>query len=166
MHLNLPLETLVQQLRNVLMQLSDEQFKQPVPILFNASIGQHVRHIIELFEELNEGSKTGLVNYDNRKRDYLLENSLESALGRLSDIPTLCAQANKPLALAGNYSVVDDETMLVQSNYYRELIYNIEHTVHHMALIRVAVNQISDIILPQEFGIAVSTIRHKKACVQ
>jgi hypothetical protein len=54
----------------------------------------------------------------------------------------------------------------IKSNYYREIAYNLEHTIHHMALIRVGVNEVSLVQLPQEFGMAFSTIKHQQQCAQ
>ncbi len=161
-----PLELLFGQLSSALIQLPDDMYKQPVSFLFNASIGQHVRHIIELFQELHAGYDTGLVNYDQRKRDYLLETCLQSALAHSAVIPSLCNREDRCLTVAGNYSAAEENELQVQSSYYRELIYNMEHTVHHMALIRVAIGQITSIKLPEGFGVAVSTQRNQKVCAQ
>jgi len=58
------------------------------------------------------------------------------------------------------------EIASIPSNYYRELAYNLEHTIHHMALIRVGVNEVSSIELPVEFGVAYSTVKYRKQCAQ
>src|SRR5262245_33315117 len=60
-------------------QLSYEQYKQRSKTLFNATIGQHVRHIIELFVCLETGYESGLVNYEKRKRDVALETNKDFA---------------------------------------------------------------------------------------
>ncbi len=52
--------------------------------------------------------------------------------------------------------------MLIPSSVARELLYNIEHAVHHMALIQVAVtNAFPSIELPPHFGVAYSTVQHQ-----
>ena len=50
----------------------------------------------------------------------------------------------------------------MKSSFYRELSYNIEHAIHHMALLKVAVKQtLTYISLPENFGVASSTIRYR-----
>jgi hypothetical protein len=44
----------------------------------------------------------------------------------------------------------------------RELVYNIEHVVHHMALVKIGLKELlPDLDLPDDFGVAVSTIRYQ-----
>ena len=46
----------------------------------------------------------------------------------------------------------------------REITYNIEHIVHHMALVKIGIKEACrNVILPEEFGIAVSTIKYHKS---
>ena len=70
MLLKQPIQKVFVQLSESLHQLTDAEYSQPSKILFNASIGQHVRHIIELFLCLEKGYENGVVNYEKRKRDY------------------------------------------------------------------------------------------------
>jgi hypothetical protein len=55
-----------------------------------------------------------------------------------------------------------------QSNIERELMYNIEHTIHHLAIIKIGLNAVApQIALSEHFGVAPSTIRHKQnICAQ
>lgn len=154
------------QLSDTLEQLSTEQYRQPSKILFNATIGQHTRHIIELFMELDKGYESGIVNYEKRKRDYLIETDKSFAASLLHKIYSGLNKPDKELILESNYDEHSDEVIAIKSNYYREVIYNLEHTVHHMALIRVGVTEVSSIELPEGFGVASSTIKYRKACAQ
>jgi hypothetical protein len=164
---------LQQAIKNVFVQLSEslelltpEQYKEPSEILFNATIGQHVRHIIELFQCLNNGYETGIVNYEKRKRDYRIETDKDLAVELLHIIYGSIDKADKDLMLEAGYDDHSNDLLAIKTNYYREVVYNLEHTVHHMALIRVGINEVSNIILPEGFGVASSTIKYRKACAQ
>ncbi len=152
------------QLDESLIKLSEAQYKQPSKILFNATIGQHVRHIIELYICLYNGYETGIVNYEKRDRDIRIETDKDFAIELLHMITHNLDRSNKDLLLeAGDdYSL----SVPVATNYYREIIYNLEHTVHHMALIRVGINEVSTISIPDGFGVASSTIKYRKECAQ
>jgi hypothetical protein len=152
------------QLDESLIKLSEAQYKQPSKILFNATIGQHVRHIIELYICLYNGYETGVVNYEKRNRDIRIETDKDFAIELLQMITHNLDRSNKDLLL----EVCDDHSpaVPVATNYYREIIYNLEHTVHHMALIRVGINEVSAISIPESFGVASSTIKYRKECAQ
>ncbi len=150
------------QLTVVLEQLSPEQYKQQSNILFKATIGQHTRHIIELFTELNNGYENGVENYENRKRDYLIETDKNFAISMLQKIYADLHKTDKELILQSNYDGQSDEVVSIKTNYSREVIYNLEHTVHHMALIRVGITEVSGMALPEGFGVASSTIKYRK----
>ena len=154
------------QLSESLHQLTDEQYIQPSKTLFNATIGQHVRHIIELFICLEKGYETGIVNYEKRKRDLVIQTDKDFANRLLQKIYSGLEKSNKKLLLEANYDEHSVETLTVTTNYYREIIYNLEHTVHHMALIRVGINEVSTIEVPEGFGVASSTIKYRKTCAQ
>lgn len=154
------------QLSGSLQQLSSEEYTQPSQVLFNATIGQHVRHIIELFIELEKGYASGVVNYEKRKRDYAIETDKVLACTLLQQIYTSINRPDKYLLLEANYDEDTNDTLTIPTNYYREVVYNLEHTVHHMALIRVGINEVSNLEVPEGFGVASSTIKYRKACAQ
>ncbi len=162
-----------QAIKNVFLQIShslnaltQEQYKQPSETLFNATIGQHVRHIIELYVCLYNGYESGIVNYEKRKRDTRIETDKDFANELMQMIAGNLDKANKDLVLEASYDDESSETIVVKTNYKRELIYNLEHTVHHMALIRVGINEVSSIKIPDGFGVASSTIKYRKLCAQ
>jgi len=154
------------QLKELLENLSDEQYCRKVALLSNASIGQHTRHIIEFFQELEKGYNTGFVNYDARKRNYMIETQRNFAITGLVGIADVIAKENRPLKLIADFSGQGANPCEVPTNYQRELVYNAEHTVHHMALLRIGVNAVTTIVLPENFGVAISTIKHRNLCVQ
>jgi hypothetical protein len=154
------------QLTESLNALTDAEYSQPCEALFQASVGHHVRHIIELFLCLEKGYETGVVNYEKRKRDYKIETEKDFAIGLMQEIYHRVERPNIDLVLrAEDY---EDGTVLIEipTNYYREIAYNLEHTIHHMALIRVGINEISNVVLSQEFGVAYSTIKYRQECAR
>ncbi|MGQ0738855.1 MAG: DinB family protein [Bacteroidota bacterium] len=166
MLLKKPIEEVFIRLSDALDRLSDKEYTQPSDILFNASIGQHIRHIIELFQCLEKGYDEGRVNYEKRKRDYRIETDKNLAAFLLRKIFRNLGKPNKRLSLEAEDYNETVETVMIPSNYYREIAYNLEHTIHHMALIRVGINEVSGIRLPGEFGVAYSTIKYRQQCAQ
>lgn len=152
------------QLSFSLEQLSESEYTRQSKSLFNASIGQHVRHVIELFSCLFNGYESGEVNYEKRKRDTRIETDKELALEMIDMICNGLEKPDKDLRLHVNYDEDSVNTTTVVTNYHRELIYNLEHTVHHMALIRVGLNEVSTVEVPDGFGVATSTIKYRRSC--
>ena len=166
MLLKQPIQTVFVQLSESLIRLTKEEYTQPSNILFNASIGQHVRHIIELFLCLEKGYETGLVNYEKRKRDYTIETDKDFAIQLLKDIYHRLERPDRELVLEAEDYEDNSSIVCIQTNYYRGVAYNLEHTIHHMALIRVGVTEVSTIVLPKEFGVAYSTLKYRQQCAQ
>ncbi len=154
------------QLAETIRQLTPEQYSQPCGNLVNNTIGQHVRHIIELFQCLENGYPESQVNYEKRKRDKQIESNKDLALQLLQDIHSNLSRPDKELTLHASYDDHSQEPIAIKTNYFREIAYNLEHTIHHMALIRVGINEVADITIPEDFGVASSTVKHRKQCAQ
>lgn len=157
---------LFDQLKFALSRLEFAAYCEPGELLLGASIGQHTRHIIELFIELNKGYETGVINYEHRERNRRIETDAAFAMQLMDAILLELDKPDKALLLAVDYTMEGSDVVTCSTNYYRELIYNIEHTVHHMALIRIGVNDVSNLELPEGFGVAVSTLKYRALCVQ
>jgi transcriptional regulator of heat shock response len=165
MVLQQPVNELLLQLKELLLALSNQEYTKAIPVLSEASIGAHTRHVIELFQALFSGYEVGNVNYEARKRDYLIESNQHIAIEKLDELNSLLEKPDKSLQLISEYGI--DNQVIVATNYYRELIYNIEHAVHHMALIRVAIITETNIFLPNSFGVASSTLKFRESkCAQ
>ncbi len=151
------------QLTDLLQHLSIDEYTEKIPLLSHSSIGEHTRHIIELFQQLYKGYDLGVVNYDARERELLLQSNIDYALESLACIVSNLCIANKNITITTLYT---NEDRSVESNYHRELMYNIEHCIHHQAIIKIALNTLGITKVDEFFGVAKSTIAYKKQCVQ
>jgi hypothetical protein len=149
-------------LSNLLILLNDRQYMHTSEFLGGASIGGHTRHIIELLKCATDGYQSGKVDYLNRVRNLSLEANRVIALQELENLQSQMIRTDKTLTL----EIERDETGSagqVNTTYYRELVYNTEHTIHHLALIRVALREMKLDIVGEDFGVAHSTIKYRMA---
>lgn len=157
---------ILDQLEEVVRQIEPVHFSHPIELLSMSSVGQHIRHTLEFFICLEHGFGSGLVNYDKRSHDKLIESDKFLALNAIRNIRLFINGQNndKPLRLEVGYDLAREQYITITTNFARELVYNIEHAVHHMALIKIGVREAAPYVqLPSDFGIAASTIRYKES---
>ena len=151
------------ELQHLLNQISEDDYSKPIEYLSNASIGEHTRHIIELFQCVINSYEVGELNYDNRSRNLLIQTNPSFAIEKIDEICNTIEKENKNLILE---SVFFEEVSRINTNYFREVIYNLEHCIHHQALIKVAVFQFEYLVVNENFGVAPSTIVFRNKCAQ
>ena len=152
------------ELKEVISQIKDEHYRKQCDTLSGSTIGQHVRHTIEFFQCLQKGLEQGSVNYDKRDRNLRIELDKLTAIEVITDLVGLLKkrQSNIELELEAVYGTNDSAVVSIPSNYFRELSYNIEHAIHHMALIKIGIKDICEYVLLHEgFGVASSTLRYQ-----
>ena len=147
----------------LLRQLSNDEFCKKNPELSQATIGEHMRHIIELMGCLLDNYEQGIINYDNRNRNIQIQSDVNCAISILEKQLTIIDKQNKQLSLIHNCFSTEE---VLPTNYFRELLYNLEHSIHHQALIKVALFSFPHITISNTFGIAPSTLAYRKECVQ
>jgi hypothetical protein len=162
MTLQASVDNIFQQLEASLIQLSPAQYNQKIEILSGATIGQHVRHVIEMVSCLQSGYAIGVINYEKRKRDIVLETSSEAAIQLMHQIGNELDKENKALILEAGFDDDSHDTHNIPTNYFREIAYNLEHAIHHMALIKIGFQAVSKVPLPAGYGVASSTIKHRR----
>lgn len=150
------------ELADLLRQLSDFEYTQPCVELGGSTIGEHIRHIVEMYQVLANAYASGSVDYDKRERNLLLQTNTGFALQAINTLMGDLEKPDKPLELV---QTTGDGLFSIASNYRRELLYNLEHSIHHQALIKVAVRHCQATV-GQNFGVAKSTIEHRNKCAQ
>lgn len=151
------------ELIDLLKQLSQNEYSNSCAELSNATIGEHTRHIIEMFQCLENQYDLGIVNYDKRERNIRIQTDTAFAIENIVLIQQNLDKKNKNIELL---QIIDGEEIRIESNYFRELLYNLEHCIHHQALIKVAILQCETVIIDANFGVARSTIEYRNQCAQ
>lgn len=151
-------------------KLDNQRYKRPLAIFSQATIGQHTRHVIEFFQCLLEQSKLGVVNYDKRQHNSLIEENTAVAIGIIQNILSELQTINphQALFLEADYDLESDNFLKIATTFEREWVYNIEHSIHHIAMIKIGLKHLApEISLPADFGVAPSTIKYRKRlCAQ
>lgn len=154
---------LLERMDDLLHQLNDEELRVPRAILFGSSIGGHFRHILEFYTGLLAREEDDRFSYDRRRRDPLLEQSVIAAracaqrvIGLLSE---QCSDRGLRMVseLPGDAAPTEQQTTLA-----RELAYLVDHGVHHLAMLRIALQQeLPHVQFPEHMGVAAATRNHQ-----
>lgn len=158
----------LQQAELYLPYLTTGQYTARPPLLQGSSIGQHTRHFIEFFECLLSQCQQpeAEINYSKRKRSAAVESSPDQALQRIQSLCQQLKGIKKQRLLVLQCQDLQNTTAssTVPTNLERELVYNIEHTIHHLALIKIALALVApQLEVPDAFGTAPSTISFRAA---
>jgi uncharacterized damage-inducible protein DinB len=143
--------------------LGDERYGARVPVAYGASIGGHLRHIIEHYLGFLNGLPDGALDYEHRARDPLMETSpayaadtLAAIADRLEDLA-----AHPPIGGALRVHAETSEHTAAGSSVLRELEFLLSHTIHHYALVAVMA-RLQGHEPPTDFGVAPSTLKHQR----
>ena len=148
-------------LSSLLVILQNEHYTQKIEHLGNASIGGHTRHILELLQCAIAGYHSGEVDYINRTRNIQLENDRLLAMNIINKILNEVRMPEKELSLFVE-QMDEMNACTVNTTFFREIVYNTEHTIHHLAMIKVALIEMQLEVVESDFGVAYSTLQYKK----
>jgi uncharacterized damage-inducible protein DinB len=154
----------LKQLKGFLSQIEEREYVQHLPILFESTIGMHVRHIIEFYQCLVKGILQGEMDYDARERSLLQETNIQYAQACIDNllIDLTLIQENNDIVLLTEQNQTAHK-LSIQSNVARELSYVIEHTIHHFAIIKMGcMVAFPHIQFHNDFGVAYSTIKYRE----
>ena len=160
---------ILNQLESTVEQLHGEDFNKPSLALSRATLGQHLRHTLEFFLCLEKGFESGIINYDKREHDKSIESDKFLAIATIGGIREFIGKQmmNKPLTLEVGYERHTENPTSVTTNFFRELTYNIEHAIHHMAIMKIGVREVAPYVkLADHFGVAVSTVRYQESVIE
>ena len=148
----------------VIESAGDRLYSNPKPPLLKNGVGSHFRHCIDFYNSFLSSLGTGKINYAVRKRNPVVEISGSRATLEIEAI----IKGLKRLSIADCQKqvqvTVEDSSLLLDSSrstVARELQHLLSHTVHHYAIIALAL-RLQGFEPPDEFGVAPSTLAHWK----
>jgi hypothetical protein len=138
-------------------------YSSPAPRGLHNGIGPHFRHCIDFYNSFLNSAADGRVNYDCRKRNVLIESDPELAALELKTIverlePYRFVDGSRELLVVLEGSE-NENPFWTRSSIARELQSLLSHTVHHYALVAVAL-RLQGIEPASEFGVAPSTLEY------
>ena len=68
------------QLKDLLQNIKTKDYTSQSEVLSGATVGQHIRHILEFYLLLVSGSFSGTICYDKRQRNIRIEESPQFAM--------------------------------------------------------------------------------------
>ena len=152
---------------SLLFKIWDATYSRVAEAPYSASIGGHYRHILEHFQGLVRGIRSGEINYDARERNPRLETEVTYATIATCDV--LRAIKNyteeslaRPCKVVNSVSYGLGATSEMESNIGRELAYCVGHAIHHYAIVRLICSHLG-VEVPKEFGIAPSTLKSRSS---
>ena len=101
------------ELVELLQQLSNDDYQCKCNALSHATIGEHTRHVIEMFQCLENFYDLGIVNYDKRDRNLLIQNDTNIAISAIVTILKNISRENKTITLQ---QILDGEEILIDCN--------------------------------------------------
>ena len=155
----------------LLTSMTNEQYCMRAKPYVNSCIGEHLRHVLDLYYALKE--QVEIINYDVRRRGALVESCRVTGLNELQQIKTWLlslqpSMMNNKMIMSTEVSVIDTSVAQVETSLIRELIFVSSHAVHHYALMDISA-KLCDFDTPDNMGVAPATLtalRNDSSCVQ
>lgn len=129
----------LEQMIDFIQSLSDDTYQKAPKPLFDSSIGQHLRHILDLYMALITASDLQAINYDIRRRGLALETDKNEGIKELVlicdwlkslDLELLSLPAN----ISTEVSISSSQAVDLTSSVGREICFASSHLTHHLAL--------------------------------
>lgn len=154
-------QEIVEQALAMLSALNEAQYSFLDSPRFQSSIGQHMRHVLDLHHALIEGMSDRYIDFDIRRRGHDVEHIKSVAQDEwqtISDwLDTLDDEmCRTKVTVKTEVSLGRQASAEAGSTLERELIFVASHAVHHFALMRLAAYQLG-VMLPHGFGVAAAT---------
>jgi uncharacterized damage-inducible protein DinB len=134
------------------------------PLSQHAGIGQHVRHVLDHYRAFVQGLDQQCVDYNLRTRNSAEENdpaiaalSIDELIQWMKNLET----APYKITVISEISLHEQQSEAITSNAERELLYLINHSIHHMAYASLLASS-KNVFVPRDIGLAPGTATYER----
>jgi uncharacterized damage-inducible protein DinB len=158
------------QLNDFIESIDDDIYQDNSSTLFESSIGQHLRHILDIYHALIRNMADDIVDYDIRLRGSSVEASRGDALRTLHEIRAwlagLCPhEITRNVKIRTEIAISEQHSSVLDTSFARELFFASNHTRHHLALM-VTIAKVLGCNIGKHYGVAPATATYNRAQVQ
>lgn len=162
-------KAVIQQITGFLDIIDNQSYTKPLEIFSNSSIGQHFRHIHGFYDCFFKGIEEGTINYDKRERQPAIESDwccCKDCFIAFNDQLDQLDIKSPITVVQGMHADGTEEG--IPSSVGRELMYAVDHAIHHLAIIKMGMRtNFPEIQIDQDLGVAPSTLEYRKSvCAQ
>jgi len=162
---------------SLLTSINNEQYVKVCDPYVKSHIGEHMRHVLDMYYALRNEEKNGLVDYDCRRRGAGIEDQRELAIAEIQaclhwfealNDDSAMLDMEKEIIFKSEVRLKESRSVNIKSTMLREFVFVSSHTVHHYALIGV-IAKLQNIEIDKYFGVAAATVSHLRnevACAQ
>lgn len=165
----------IESVRGIVAPLSDATYARTVEAVFAGSVGKHLRHMLDHYQQFFRGWPERLVDYDCRERSQAVETSVADGVQQIDRLCELLsglrnAAQQDPALLSATLQVRYASSpemitgLLTDSTLSREMAFLHSHTVHHIAMMTVILQQVG-VAADRRLALAPSTARHEDQLV-
>jgi hypothetical protein len=156
----------IDQLIEFIHSLSNEEYQFVATPWFESSIGQHLRHIVDLYQALMFNRNEQQIDYDIRRRGAPIESQRKVGLCELNEIKDWLNELDDTLIhqsiqIKTEISLLSQQSMVFDSSFGRELCFASSHLIHHLAIMA-AIAKMTGKKVDGYLGMAPATASHSR----
>ncbi len=150
-----------------LASLNDEQYGYVAAPHVTSSIGEHFRHLLDVFQAIIKGANT--IDYNLRRRGHAVETSRTLAMDEMVAIMECLsakssAELKTPVKVISEVTLSETQSCEMTSSLEREFTFAALHASHHFAMAKVTISLLDQECegVDENFGIAPATLTYLK----
>ena len=131
----------------------------------SSTIGEHMRHVVDMYHALLNGRPAMNVDFNFRRRGAPLETDPACAERELESIKrqlqSLINCENSPVQITTEVALGESRCVSINSSLARELVFTSSHAVHHYALMAV-IAKLHGVMIDANLGMAAATASYQR----